>query len=72
MLIEAKVVPLASASIDSEWASDLVLDGNHLTICKFGGPDDPKYKDLRNTMQEFVKEIMDSRNIILKPTPLAG
>ena len=44
--------------IVSEWVGDLTVDGNHLDICKFGGPDDRKYKSFVNKLQQhFLSEI---------------
>lgn len=51
------VVPLASAEINSEWAEIRDLSSNHRDICKFRGPDDPKYKDLKITLKRFLDEI---------------
>ena len=36
----------------------MTLDGNHLDICKFGGPDDLKYKSFVNKLQQhFLSDI---------------
>ncbi|MBE3041070.1 hypothetical protein IMZ48_00470 [Candidatus Bathyarchaeota archaeon] len=44
--------------IASKWAGDLTVDGNHVDICKFGGPDDRKYRSFVNKLQQhFLSEI---------------
>ena len=54
-----KIVPLASAHIASQWAESLDIDDDHRGICKFGGPNDPKYHDLKRTMQRYLSKIVD-------------
>ena len=52
-----KVVPLASAEIDSEWVEKRDLVSDHSEICKFCGSDDPKYKDLKAILRRYLDEI---------------
>ena len=52
-----KIVPLASADIASHWANNVDLEDDHRGICKFGGPDDPKYHDLKKTMERYISKI---------------
>jgi hypothetical protein len=64
-LIPLKVVPLESAHIASEWASSWALDdSNHLSICKFGGFDDPKYQLFKSALERFLE--------IIAKEPVAG
>ena len=59
-----KVVPLASSHIVGDWASNLIIDADHRSICKFGGFDDPKYRDRKNTMKAYLKEIEKEKEIL--------
>ena len=51
------MVPLTSAEIVNKWAENSTLDADHRAICKFGGPDDPKYKDLKASLKRYINEI---------------
>ncbi|KAI0097934.1 hypothetical protein GGR51DRAFT_566116 [Nemania sp. FL0031] len=51
------VVPLASAEIANKWADDRTLDADHKDICKFSGPNDEKYEDLKAVIKRCLDEI---------------
>jgi hypothetical protein len=59
-------VPLASAEISSEWAEIRDLKANHRDICKFQGPDDPKYKDLRITLKRLLDELPFEPGVVVE------
>ncbi|RYP53732.1 hypothetical protein DL768_001332 [Monosporascus sp. mg162] len=46
-----------------EWASDLTVPENHRDICKFGGPNDPRYIDFVNELQRFLREIGEGAGV---------
>ncbi|KAI1128748.1 hypothetical protein F5Y10DRAFT_264779 [Nemania abortiva] len=50
------VVPLASAEIVNEWADNRTLDADHQGVCKFGGPDDVGYGDLKAVLERYLNE----------------
>jgi hypothetical protein len=58
------VVPLASAEIVNEWAENRDLIADHVDICKFRGPDDPKYKDLKAILRRYFDEIASEAAVI--------
>ncbi|KAH8901406.1 hypothetical protein GQ53DRAFT_851026 [Thozetella sp. PMI_491] len=55
------IVPLASSHIASDWARNPTIDGaDHLSICKFGGFDDPTYRLFQSALKDYLKRITDA------------